>query len=423
MAPALKVHSPASSGARWLRPFLLVLALLMAWRYVPQGPPQTELVNFLVEAFAHAAVSSDASSSDNLLAPGGRGREQVLCAIEAVASRNGLCVDHDTVSDGDCGLDALLRNLLRLQLGNPAAVQLAQCFHAKGRGSALHAMRLKLLIWIRQHANLEIVPGMTLEDLICMDTNVQSINDYTQHMRKPHTWIDTPMLLAATAVFHMQLVIIMGKAEPQLIASTCIMGHAELPVAAIARVNNKRFMALFPAPLPQGGTLDPGEGAREAHDLLGQDVLPGESHDGAEPCEEQCARTSAELPQAHDTWDLFALAEQLAQWAPWGPSASTELSLLSKKQDGDNLQDVAANVFQVLQWRNCVKLQQWEKSERHGDVSRDHVYRVAKRYHSALPVRHGGHKQFAKSGRLCGKLCLKKISDSVAQPCEKGGPC
>ena len=83
---------------------------------------------------------------------------------------NGLELDHATITNGDCGLDAILRNLERLDLSDDTArLVLAQL--PRGRQKVLDILRFKLLIWLQKNRSMEIVPGVSVSDWVLMEGN------------------------------------------------------------------------------------------------------------------------------------------------------------------------------------------------------------------------------------------------------------
>ena len=109
---------------------------------------------------------------------------------------NGLQLDHDTATNGDCGPDAILRNIERLQVNNIRANQLLRHLGTHGRESALLMLRLMLVVWVTSNKDVEIVPGVSLSAWVGME-GYASLCDYVASMRTPRTWADTPMLVAA----------------------------------------------------------------------------------------------------------------------------------------------------------------------------------------------------------------------------------
>ena len=117
------------------------------------------------------------------------------------------------------------------------------------------------------------------------------------------------------------------------------------------------------------------------------------------------------------------MAQRLLQWCPFAlsnPGSEETVSCLAKELDPQDLMDVPEHVFQVLQWRDLVKLHQFAAHESE-DVARQWVYQIAKQHHTGQHPRQGRFKQFQMSSRLCQKLSLGKLQAALVEPCEKGG--
>jgi len=186
-----------------------ICAAASSWHHVRLGPPLLDLRDHTLSAFNNIGLPMP-SASDSRPAEMAIVEQMMAQAV----SQNGLRLDLETASNGDCGPDAVLRNILRLQLQGQRARQIARHFQQHGREGALQALRYMLLIWLRDHAHVEIVPGTTIEAWVCMG-EYASLEAYIAAMRQPRTWIDTPMLVAASAVFDMQFVIFVGRGEPE----------------------------------------------------------------------------------------------------------------------------------------------------------------------------------------------------------------
>ena len=88
---------------------------------------------------------------------------QITAAIDARAKINGLTIDHRTLRDGNCGPDAILRNLERLQPANDKSSNILGLLAKSDRHIAIKAMRLMLLIWIQANRSQELLEGSTIE--------------------------------------------------------------------------------------------------------------------------------------------------------------------------------------------------------------------------------------------------------------------
>ena len=65
-------------------------------------------------------------------------------------------------ADGNCGPDAILRNLETMNLSCHHCQQILEVLRRRGRAAALQALRLKLLIWLRDHRGDEVLPGFRI---------------------------------------------------------------------------------------------------------------------------------------------------------------------------------------------------------------------------------------------------------------------
>ena len=86
-------------------------------------------------------------------------------AVGAVARRNGLGLIHETLSDGNCCPDSVLRNLVRLDIETPApAKAVLGVYKARGRTAAIHHMRGLVASWLRMHSSHSVMEGVTVQE-------------------------------------------------------------------------------------------------------------------------------------------------------------------------------------------------------------------------------------------------------------------
>ena len=125
------------------------------------------------------------------------------------------------------------------------------------------------------------------------------------------------------------------------------------------------------------------------------------------------------LGTEQDVHQLAALCHHLSKWLPFEPPAN----------DGDTLptivkalevapDDLKSTTGQVMQWREGVKLWQWESQEAAMGISREDQYQAARTHYLAAP--HQGRKRFAQSRKLAMKLSMAHIAKALEKPCEKG---
>lgn len=98
--------------------------------------------------------------------------DALVCAINSAAAKNGLQVDTDTAADGDCGPDALLRNLERHAADGDYGTR--ACTQLKGRKPALNLLRKLLVQRVKSHSSTSVLPDLTLRALCCMDSHYTS---------------------------------------------------------------------------------------------------------------------------------------------------------------------------------------------------------------------------------------------------------
>lgn len=213
-------------------------------------------------------------------------------------------------------------------------------------------MRLQLLIYVRDHRDTEVVPSVTLSDLLNM-AGFSSVTAYIEHMRNPQVWIDTPMLWAMAGVYNVQLVVYVGAGSPQVIIAPDAMAEHKVLTAYFGNYSNVHFWALEPdtGPPPLENPASPLDAFE---DMLLPAVGAAEALDAGEAGEEQGLRTLATPLATNLSADLFAFATAMMQWDAFAAPAA-HVSQLCKALEAGTA-DLTAQVFQVLQWRDALKL-------------------------------------------------------------------
>lgn len=294
---------------------------------------------------------------------------------------NGLELDHATITNGDCGLDAILRNLERLDLSDDTArLVLAQL--PRGRQKVLDILRFKLLIWLQKNKGMEIVPGVSVSDWALMEGS-PSWEAYVKSMKVPGTWIDTAMLMAASALFNIQFVCFLGAGEAHLLAAPPIAASAdEVPIAFVANSHNVHFFACRPCTISAqsddaGGPASARDGVEEqAEDSL---CASSEPFDGSPPSEDQCFR-HIRRREPPDDLKLLAVSQCLNSWTDaFGTPVPDMLNAIRAAECAD-VSDLVATTFEVLRWRDSVKLLQWEMLESQAGLPRECVYQLGRRH-------------------------------------------
>ena len=391
-----------------------------SWHHVRLGPPMVDLRDHALRAHNTLGTPRPAASD---------GKPSGIDAIEQLmsqaVSQNGLRLDHETSSNGDCGPDAVLRNLLRLELGNQQAQRIVRHFRSHGRDAALQALRDMLLLWVRQNAGLEIVEGTTIGQWIQME-GYGSVEEYIQYMCVPRTWVDTPMLMAASGVFNMQFIVFVGPGEPELIVAPQHMSsNQDLPVGFLANCGNVHYYACEPDAGDEPSAT--AAAAEMTGDVLLQNMperngIVAEKHDETPPTEDQCVRPvpAAEQQAEPRAQALFGLCECMSRWDSFD-APPPELADIVKHQEPSDLGSMSDLTLQTLQWRDAYKLAQWEELERQAGIDRGHVYQVAKKQLALAGRACGRYRTFVKSRKIANKLSLGKVIGDIEGPCHKRG--
>lgn len=342
---------------------------------------------------------------------------------------HGLELDEATAADGNCGLDAMLRNIERLGLDTPSAAKVLDVLRRRGRDTALHVMRLLLLVWVRNNIDLEIIPSVTLAQLIEMETGGGPLA-YFEMMRCRGAWIDTPMLVAMTAVFNVQVVVFLGLAEPQLVAAPSVADStSEVPVCLMANRGNVHFYACRPRPADEelDGTCPDGT-CPDSADMLGaamadtlgaamadKNLMPED--DDIEVSEAQFTLGNRKFQplELQKAEGLLCFCEALGTWNAFGPP---DLAFADKVRavESASQSDLAGTCLEALGWRHAIKMLRWEEADG-GLAELDRKHRLRK---LAIP-RAGGTRmaEFKKSHKLLNKLVESNIAESIGGSCEK----
>ncbi|OLQ15572.1 hypothetical protein AK812_SmicGene152 [Symbiodinium microadriaticum] len=289
-----------------------------------------------------------------------------------------------TCTDGNCGLDAIISNLKRLDLTEPALAQKVQTvLNKKDLTSACQVLRLGLLVWIRDNEHQEILPDVTLRDWMIME-GYASKADYIKAMRQDGEWIDTLMLFAASTVFRAQLLVFLEDGSSHVLAAPEVQAMASSPILLLGNIGNVHFYGVRPLPMEEA---DPSTAGTTQTDFL-RETCPAED----------------EL--------LFRLAGALMDWNPWDASSSSDLPNLCNEFESSGPGDVLS---QSLTCRSALKLLQHEAAEAEAGIDRSFALVIAKNHLK----RWRGRCTFDKSRTLSAKLCMAGIQRSLARNCQQ----
>ena len=167
-----------------------------------------------------------------------------LCAA------NGLFV-RQTVTDGNCGLDAFEQALCSLPNGRTMHNQSKMRGLAKAKASSqsLLFLREQALLYIKDNRKTQMWEGMSLEQLVLamsQDTT-GGIDGYISRMSENYQWIDACVIHALGCVFKVDVVIFQTSIDPAFVGkSTNVEGTAATSTIAVALQNDRHFWAAVP---------------------------------------------------------------------------------------------------------------------------------------------------------------------------------
>ena len=398
----------------------LLVALLFcigdAAKFARIGPPLSEFPSHSASTFSHRAVNIPSSPPVEKVRQ--FDSQGVNRSLVEQAHANGLRVDADTLANGDCGLDAMLRNFELMEAPN-AAIQEVLAFLPKGRLQALHILRLKLLIWLRDNSAQVLLPGVTVEQWINMDPDM-SMQRYLTEMKQPGTWIDTPMLHAASAVFGVQVVIFLPSSQPQLVACGAVMSMASAPVITIANIDNYHFYAMVPMPDEEPVVYQVPEVVLQEGVAEECDSEAGDGCDERVISEQACLRQPTQEDSNYLEPKLFELAANILVWDPWTRKGMDGgWSEILRTVEGEA---PALNVsLHRLRCREAVKLCQWEAHDRLANIDRQWHYHIGKGFLSQRSyTTRCQYKTFGKSSKLALTMNKDAILKGLKKDCSRG---
>ena len=293
----------------------------------------------------------------------------VMDAIDKVAERNSMYCDRETANDGNCGPDSLLRNFETLGPASPAIRHTLQILQKRGRPAALQHVRVQLAKWVETHAAMSLMPNVTLADLVLMEQRYTSVVDYVRVMSQPRAWVDSPMLVAASGFFEIQIVMLAGDKEPQLLISPTVVGRDKLPAVAMACIANVHYIALRPVnreDLCETNARSSGdrlldELSQQRQDTLARyhEVLQDSSQVEEHEVYRGVSQPNTGMPVAMDdaTVKFFTHCEAVASFNPWSVP-SPDPSHTSKV-----IEDAQSSSLFVLKCRSAIKIMQIEQED------------------------------------------------------------
>ena len=397
---------------RLLRLLLLALQAQSAPRFVRIGPPHSHLHDRVLAAVSNAeeAMSGQATglpATASLPA-------EVVDAVDRAANENDLFVDRDTADDGNCGPDAILRTMETLGPVTRRAREALNILETRGRAAAIQWIRETCAAWVEAHACMMLVPGVSLSDLVLMEQRYTSVRDYARAMSASKVWIDTPMLVAASAIFEVQIVMFVGAGEPHLLMSPTLAGRSQIHTITLACISNVHFVALRPKPPNDDDTAPIHSETDPLLNYLASAIEDSSNESSAEY--DNTVTVSHTVPDTGLLVDadepFYDRCEKIIEFRPWDmPTVHHNV------QTGG----VQQNALEVLRMRNAAKMLQMEDVDKTSGENRETLHAIARRYRERRPVRKLSKKMYKQSQSLCDKLSPVRICQHLLKDCSKHG--
>jgi hypothetical protein len=203
----------------------------------------------------------------------------------------------NTVTDGDCGLDAFLTSALACPaLCSKANRNPFQTLRQKRKLDQLTSLRRTGCKYIQENCAEELWDGFSLGDLIRVVSNA-TLPAYLEKMKHKGCWVDTPFLHALACAFDVD-VVVMQPSGVALVGASLREGKESLAVVPVALANDFHFWALVPD-----------SDADVSHS--GQHSLPEDDEDTVVEC------VSGGLLPADRVTSELNLVQRLQYWNPW----------------------------------------------------------------------------------------------------------
>ena len=124
--------------------------------------------------FFRSSASSRSLPSYFVQAKGNK--QYVKCEITTIraninkdVANNGLALDEETLRDGNCGIDGVLRGLGRLEQKSQMIEAILQLLERNGRLHVIDWLRKLAIAYLNDHVNDEFLEGGSIGDQILMD--------------------------------------------------------------------------------------------------------------------------------------------------------------------------------------------------------------------------------------------------------------
>ena len=163
--------------------------------------------------------------------------------INRDVANNGLALDEETLRDGNCGIDAVVRGLGRLEQKSQMVQAVLALLERSGRLPVIDYLRKLAIAYLKDHLADEFLQGVSIEDQILMDYG--SVDEFTTKMLIPKEWIDATVLLGLAGALEIQIVIFTGADDPWVVSTNTLTAQ-NAPLVPVANVHNYHFWSLYP---------------------------------------------------------------------------------------------------------------------------------------------------------------------------------
>jgi len=176
--------------------------------------------------------------------PQAAGRGGIKCpeGLASIVAANGMKLV-DTVTDGNCGLDAFLKSALQLPSLRNLRKEPWCKFRKMTKPEGLMQARRIAADWLQAHEAEEMWDGFNVGDLVRAMSGESSCNNYLDRMRKPGQWVDTAFLHALACQCGVDVVIFQSGTDTTLLGKSLTGQQCDVLVP-IALSNDLHFWAL-----------------------------------------------------------------------------------------------------------------------------------------------------------------------------------
>ena len=256
----------------------------------------------------------------------------------------------DTVTNGDCGLDAFIRSAQALDPPRK------KCWTDLANAADLRKhCRLQMVAFLRKNAAVEIWEGVCLRDIaLAAQSNARRYQDWLCQLSEAGTWLDTAAMLGLAASFNVDVVILQADQGPCIVGASLLNLASDMMVPVLL-VNDYHFWAVAQE------NADDHDVSKASHIDKGDRIhiptavrrkLPKASKDADDPDDDNLEDGSGPGPGLSSTASSarvdadLSLCEALIAWDPFCVPSETVLAALGRLS-------ATAGGNHVTSWEEC----------------------------------------------------------------------